>query len=113
MEHVNSARSQRIQADARYENQLTQNETAKAHAELNVELAKLNLKRYVDPDSGTFKLALENIERLIDDTRNDILEAQAASSPAMAVGARLAEEMTTSSGGLESPSSSVTMSWTR
>ena len=76
--HVHEAQSQKIQADARYENQLTQNETAKSQAELNVELAKLKLKMYVDPDSGTFKLALENIERLIDDTRNNILEAQAA-----------------------------------
>ena len=77
IEHVNTARSRRIQADARYENQLTQNETAKAQAELNVELVKLSLKRYLDPESGTFRLALEKIERLVDDTGNEILEARA------------------------------------
>ena len=76
--HVLEARSQRLQADARYENQLTENETTKAQADLNIELAELKLKMYQDPDSGTFKLAVEQVERLIDDAKNDMLEAKAA-----------------------------------
>ena len=71
-------RSTLIQAEARKENQLTQNETAVAEAKLTVELAKLNLKMYNDEESGTFKLSLSEIDRQIDESRNAILEAQAA-----------------------------------
>jgi RND family efflux transporter MFP subunit len=72
------AKSQQIQASARYENQMTQNVTAEAQAKLDVELAKLNFKMYTDPDSGEFKLAMEAIERNIDEARSSILESQAA-----------------------------------
>lgn len=72
------AASQRVQAEARYQNRLTQNETAEAQAELEVELAELDLKMYLDDNSGTFKLAMEDIERQIEESKNKILEAQAA-----------------------------------
>ena len=67
-----------IQAQARKENQETQNETATAEAKLALELAKLNRKMYIDESSGTFKLSLSEIDRQIDESRNSILEAQAA-----------------------------------
>lgn len=70
--------SQRIQAQATYKNQITENETALAQAELRVQLAKLELEMYMDDDSGTFKLAVDAIERDVDESKNQILEAQAA-----------------------------------
>lgn len=66
------------QAEARQKNQITQNETSKSEAKLALELAKLDRQMYMDENSGTFKLAVEEIERQIDDTRNSILEAQGA-----------------------------------
>lgn len=71
-------RSTLIQAEARKENQITQNETAIAEAQLALQLAELNREMYVDEKSGTFKLSLSEIDRQIDESRNAILEAQAA-----------------------------------
>lgn len=71
------ARSQQIQAEANYNNQVVQNETSKAEAELQVELAKLELEMFRDDESGTHKLAVEEIKRSIDEVNNEILEAQA------------------------------------
>lgn len=71
------ARSTKIQADANYTNQIVQNETSKAEAELKVQLATLELEMYTDAESGTHKLAVEEIKRSIDEVNNDILEAQA------------------------------------
>ena len=73
-----SDQSALVQAKARRENQVTQNETSIAEAELALKLAELDREMYDDKNSGTFKLAMEEIERQIDDTRNSILEAQAA-----------------------------------
>ena len=70
--------SQRIQAQATYDNQITENKTNEAQAELRVELAKLQLEMYMDDENGTFKLALDDIARQIDESKNSILESQAA-----------------------------------
>lgn len=70
--------SQRIQAQATYDNQITENQTNQAQSELRVELAKLQREMYMDPENGTFKLALEDIERQLDESKNQILESQAA-----------------------------------
>ncbi len=70
--------SQRIQAQATYANQITENQTNQAQSELRVELAKLKSEMYMDSDNGTFKLALEDIERQLDESKNLILESQAA-----------------------------------
>jgi len=72
------ARATQIQANAKYENQITQNETLLADALLDVELAKLEQKMFVDEQKGTYKLEVETIERLIEDLNNEILGAQAA-----------------------------------
>ncbi len=73
-----SARATQIQAQAKYENQITQNETLLADALLDVELAKLEQKMFVDEQNGTYKLEVETIERLIEDINNEILGAQAS-----------------------------------
>ncbi len=70
--------SQRIQAKATYDNQITENQTNEAQSELKVELAKLEREMYMDTENGTFKLALEDIARQIDESKNLILESQAA-----------------------------------
>ncbi len=75
---LQSDRSTLTQAQARKENRETQNLTAIAEAELALKLAELNRKMYVDEQSGSFKLSLSEIERQIDESRNSILEAQAA-----------------------------------
>jgi HlyD family secretion protein len=71
------AKSEQLQAQAAYDNQITQNETAQAEAELQVELAKLELAMFTDQEAGTHRLEVEEIERLIDDTNSEILAAQA------------------------------------
>lgn len=73
-----SARAIQIQAQAKYENQISQNETMLADAELDVALATLEQKMFVDQDSGTYKLEVETIKRLIEDINNEILGAQGA-----------------------------------
>ncbi len=70
------AKSQRIQAVAKFENQKTQNQTSEAQAKLQVELAQLQLEVFMDEENGTAKLDVETIERQIDDQRNLILESQ-------------------------------------
>lgn len=70
--------SQRIQAQATYDNQITENETNESQSALRVELAKLQREMYMDPENGTFKLALEDIARDLDESKNLILESQAA-----------------------------------
>lgn len=68
--------SQRIQAQATYDNQIIENLTNEAQAELRLELAKLNREMYLDEESGTFKLALEQIARDLDESKSAILESQ-------------------------------------
>ena len=70
--------SAKTQATAKYKNQLLQNDTAEAEAELAVQLAKLELEMYMDKQSGTFQLSVEEIEREIDNTKNTTMEARAA-----------------------------------
>jgi HlyD family secretion protein len=64
------AEADKIQAEVAYDNQITQNETALADAELRVELAKIDLKMFEDEAGGTYQIDLQNIEM-------DILAAQA------------------------------------
>jgi RND family efflux transporter MFP subunit len=71
------ARAEFIQADAKFENQKTQNITAKADAELAVALAELELEMFEDTENGSHILEVEEINRQIDDVKNEILEAQA------------------------------------
>ncbi|MAR08982.1 MAG: hypothetical protein CL681_03290 [Blastopirellula sp.] len=56
------ARSSAIQANVKFENQQTQNETTLAEAELQVELAKLAVEQYEDAEGGTFQLDLQKID---------------------------------------------------
>ncbi len=70
--------SAKTQAVAKYNNQLIQNETAVSQAELEVELAEIAQEMYIDPDDGTLQLAVEEIERQVDDAKNTTLEARAA-----------------------------------
>jgi RND family efflux transporter MFP subunit len=56
------ARAEKLQADAQYENRITQNETALAEAKLQVELKKLDLKSFEDEDGGEFQLDLQAVE---------------------------------------------------
>jgi RND family efflux transporter MFP subunit len=72
------ARATQIQAQAKHDNQITQNETAKEDADLKVKLAKLELEMFCDEEKGTYKLEVQEIERQIDDVNNEILAAQAS-----------------------------------
>ncbi len=74
---VDRARSQLIQAKARHENRITQNETAEANARLKVALSQLELEMFQDEDKGTHRLEVEAIKREIEDIDNQILSAQA------------------------------------
>ncbi len=65
-----------MQADANLKNQEIENQTAKDKADLDVKLAKLDLDMYQDKDKGTHRLAVEAINRLIDDVNNEILTAE-------------------------------------
>ena len=74
---LEKARAEQIQATVKYENQITQNQTALDEAKLKVELAKLDLENYEDGDGGTFQIDLQGVElsiqeqqaqQVIDDT---------------------------------------------
>ncbi|MBN1851618.1 MAG: efflux RND transporter periplasmic adaptor subunit [Pirellulales bacterium] len=71
------AQASQIQAQAQYDNQITQNKTAEENAILQVKLAELELQMFTDEESGTHKLEVEEINRSIEDTNNDILASQA------------------------------------
>ena len=75
---VQQAISRRIQAEAKYNNQIIQNETLLAEATLKVKLAELELKKFRDPVKGDHQLELEKIQRDIDDQNNKILESRTA-----------------------------------
>lgn len=70
------ARAELIQAQASRENQEIENKTAEEKARLDVALSELELKMYEDEKSGTYKLAVEAVNRLIDDVNNEILTAE-------------------------------------
>ncbi|RMF37830.1 MAG: efflux RND transporter periplasmic adaptor subunit [Planctomycetota bacterium] len=70
------ARSAYIQAEANLENQKIQNATAEDKARLDVELARLELQMFQDQEKGSHKLAMEAIQRQIDDLNNEILAAE-------------------------------------
>ncbi len=70
------ARSEFIQAEANLENQEIVNQTAEDKARLDLELAKLELEMFEHKEMGSHKLAVEAIERQIDDINNDILAAE-------------------------------------
>lgn len=70
------ARSLHFQAQANLENQEIQNKTEEDKAELDIELARLELEMFEDKTKGSHKLALEAIQREIDDLKNEILAAE-------------------------------------
>ncbi len=70
------AKSSFIQAQANLKNQFIDNQTSYEKAELDLELAELELKMFQDPKTGSHKLALEAIERQIEDLNNEILAAE-------------------------------------
>lgn len=74
---LQNAEAEMIQAQAKYENQIAQNETDLAEAELTLELAKIDLDMYDSESGGTYQIELQDIEmeiqkarakQLIDDT---------------------------------------------
>lgn len=65
------------QANARYDNQLLQNQTREAEAELKVELNELELEMYLDEENGTYKLAKDDIDRDISEQSNILVEKRA------------------------------------
>ncbi len=71
-------RAAQIEADVLYQNQISKNATLEAAAELNLRLAKLELEMFKDPDKGTYRLQVDEINRMIDDTENQILAAKAS-----------------------------------
>ncbi len=70
------AKSAFIQAQANFKNQSIDNQTSLEKAELDVKLAQLELEMFKDPKSGSHQLALEAIQRQIEDLNNEILAAE-------------------------------------
>lgn len=70
------AKSAFIQAQANLKNQTIENQTSLEKADLDVKLAELELKMFQDPDTGSHQLALEAIERQIEDLNNEIMAAE-------------------------------------
>ncbi len=60
-----AAKADYIQARVQYENQITQNATNLAEAELAVDLAELAVKQFEDEEGGTFQIELQDIELLV------------------------------------------------
>jgi len=63
------AESENIQAQAQLENQVTQNETNLAEAELALELAKLALEQFEDESGGTFQIQVQDVELAIQEAQ--------------------------------------------
>ncbi len=59
------AQAKYIQAKIHYENHLTRSETAKAEAELNVQLTDLALQQYEDEQGGMYQSELQEVELAI------------------------------------------------
>ncbi|QDV22724.1 efflux RND transporter periplasmic adaptor subunit [Aureliella helgolandensis] len=70
------ARSTAIQAEANLKNQEIQNSTAEYKAELDVQLAELELEMYQDDLAGSHILAIAAINRQVEDLNNEILAAE-------------------------------------
>lgn len=71
------ARELMLLAEARLENQLSQNATNLAEAKLKVKLADLNVRMFTDETNGTHRLEVESLKREIEDLNNEILSSQA------------------------------------
>ena len=65
----------KIQAEAKHDNQKSQNEMNEANAELDVKLAELELEMFNDEEKGTYRLDIDAVERQIEDINNEILAA--------------------------------------
>lgn len=63
------AKAEKTQIESKYRNQITQNETNLAEAELAVQLAQIDVDSYEDGDGGTFQIELQNIEMEIQNAR--------------------------------------------
>ena len=72
------AHADTIQAVVKYENQITQNETLMAEAQLAVDLAELGLEMYDDEGDGTFRIELGELDLSIQEAMNKIVEAKAS-----------------------------------
>ncbi len=59
---TDQARAKNTQAQLYYKNRITRNQTNKANAELEVQMAKLALQQYEDEQGGTFQIELQEIE---------------------------------------------------
>lgn len=70
------ARSSHLQATANLENQEIENATALYKAELDIELAELDLEMFQHDLTGSHKLAVEALDRQIEDLNNDIMAAE-------------------------------------
>ncbi|MCA9177609.1 MAG: efflux RND transporter periplasmic adaptor subunit [Planctomycetales bacterium] len=71
------ARELMLLAEARLDNQKSQNETNLADADLKVKLTELDVRMFTDDSNGTHRLEVESLKREIEDLNNDILSAQA------------------------------------
>ena len=71
------ARELMLLAEARYENQKSQNKTDLADAQLDVRLAELEMDMFSDQVSGTHQLEVEELKRAVDDLNNEILASEA------------------------------------
>ncbi len=67
------AEAEMIQANSKFENQVTQNETNLAEAELQVKLTRLTMESYEDESGGTFQIELQNVEMEIQNARAEQL----------------------------------------
>jgi RND family efflux transporter MFP subunit len=66
-------KAESFQANSKFENQITQNETNLAEAELKVSLCELDMQSYGDESRGTYQIELKNIEMAIHNARADQL----------------------------------------
>jgi HlyD family secretion protein len=73
-QQVNAAK---IQANSRFENQKTNNETNLASAQLRVEMSELAFKMYEDGKGGSYKITLADLNAKIQEAKNQISESQA------------------------------------
>ncbi len=67
------AKAEKIQAEVRYDNQLTQNQTAINEAELDLELAIMDVEMYEDEEGGTFQIEMQDVVMAIQEAQAEML----------------------------------------
>ncbi len=73
-----AAKASQIQANVKYENQKTQNQTALKESQVKLKLAELEVKMYDDGEDGSYQISLQEVDLKVQEAKSQISDAQTA-----------------------------------